>query len=144
MEEQTDLFKKLMFRLIKKAKAHFEQELKKARVNITPLQYAILVRLGKEGITLNELSQHLANKPPTLIPAITHLESEGFIKKDQDALDRRKVKIVITAAGKGVLKKVPLTNSSDLIKKGLGKLGADKTETLVALLGELVDSIDKK
>src|SRR4051812_3992275 len=109
MEQQTDIFKKLMFSLIKKAKAHFERELKKAGVEITPLQYAILVHTG-DSTTLQELSEKLDNKPPTLIPAIDQLEKDGYIKKEPDTEDRRKVNIEVTKKGKDTLKKMPAGN----------------------------------
>ncbi len=143
MQEQTETFKKLLCSLIKRAKAHMEQELERAGLHITPLQYAILAHMSKPGMTLGELSRELANKAPTLIPALEPLEREGYVQKRQDADDGRKIELTITPKGKGVLKKLPKSKSSELLHGGLKALGKEKTQTLLSLLQELTDHIEK-
>lgn len=142
MEQQTETLRKLIFCLLKKSHVHLGHELKKVNAGITPMQYAILIHLDKKEFTLNELSHHLANKPPTLIPAIDYLEQSGYIKREQDTEDRRKVNLIITAKGKEVLKKVPSGHLSDFLHKGIKKLGKERTETLISLLKELSDAVD--
>jgi DNA-binding MarR family transcriptional regulator len=72
---------------------------------------------------------------PTVTQHITSLESKGFIVREIDPNDRRKIRIILTAKGKDQMKEAKqsmLESFSGLIEH----LGVEKTEIFINLLNE--------
>jgi len=67
---------------------------------ISPHQATILSHLDRrEGVTLTELAQAMEVALPTMSLTVTRLETEGLVRRERDAADRRRTALRLTAAG---------------------------------------------
>lgn len=136
---------KFLFSLTKQIKADFEQELATAHAGVTGLQYGTLALLQKlsGAATLNELAQELLLKPPSLVPTIDSLEHDGYIHREQDSNDRRKIQLMLTDKGKKLLTDIPMPNGAKSLNLALEKIGPEKTQKILELLAELTEQFKK-
>ncbi|TRY25005.1 MarR family transcriptional regulator [Brevibacillus sp. LEMMJ03] len=70
--------------------------------DLTHLQFHILEELfhAQEGIAMTHLAQSISISKQQLTPLIKKLEEKEYVKKVQDANDRRFVKLMLTEKGK--------------------------------------------
>lgn len=69
--------------------------------NLTYVQYITLLSLWeKDGVTVNFLSQKLGLSNGTLTPLLKRLEKAGWITRNRDKADERRVLIHLTELGK--------------------------------------------
>lgn len=87
--------------------------------------------------TQRELSDFLSLDPSQVVPLVDELERRGAVKRQADPRDRRSRIIVITPAGRRLLRKaLALTEAAD--DRSLTGLTAEERATLQALLGKVV------
>ncbi|MFZ6011856.1 MAG: MarR family winged helix-turn-helix transcriptional regulator [Bacteroidota bacterium] len=69
-------------------------------VKLTANQGSILDHLDEhEPVTLQELALHLGVTPSTMSISIDRLEKLGYVRREKDKADSRKVKLYLTAQG---------------------------------------------
>jgi len=72
---------------------------------LTPTQLAVLGSLDRHGpMTLGELAAHEKVQPPSMTRTTAHLEERGLLTRVTEAVDRRQVRIAISAAGLALLR----------------------------------------
>lgn len=75
-------------------------------IGLTYPQYLVLVALWeKDGLLVNEIGKTLFLESNTLTPLIKKLEGLGYVKRERDDKDERKVKVSLTHEGKALQKK---------------------------------------
>lgn len=71
------------------------------KFNLTYVQYITLLSLWEnDGVTVNYLSQKLGLSNGTLTPLLKRLEKAGWITRNRDKADERRVLIHLTQLGK--------------------------------------------
>lgn len=129
--------------LIKLAKADMAHRFAEAHVDLTPLQYAVLLKLKDQSTTINELAKRFDVKAPSLVPVIDALEKDGLADRTADAQDRRKIQLSATKKGLELIKKIPIDDKHDILNSAFDKLDSVKQKQLLSLLKELTTNISK-
>jgi DNA-binding MarR family transcriptional regulator len=114
---------------------------------LTGPRLGILLRLyGEEekgnlnGINPTRISHFQQVKKNTITSLLRGLEEQGLIERTYDALDRRKVRIRITQAGKDLVRSTTPERLEFLNKLSAGLSDKEKND-LIVLLGKLQDSV---
>lgn len=95
--------------------------------------------LAGEGLnpTQRELSDFLSLDPSQVVPLVDDLERRGAVTRQADPRDRRSRIIVVTPAGRRLLRKaLALTEAAD--NRSLSALTAEERATLQTLLSKVV------
>ncbi|MGD0279636.1 MAG: MarR family transcriptional regulator [Smithella sp.] len=104
---------------------HFlHQKLRIDEVQLTPEQFFILLRLyEKDGQTQRELADKILNDHPNITRLIDKLEKSAYVRRKNDAKDRRNFLITLSAKGKALCEtRVPLIQQErKRLFKGLTK-----------------------
>ncbi|UAJ79750.1 MarR family transcriptional regulator [Leifsonia sp. ZF2019] len=101
---------------------------------------AFLVREGSG--TIGRLSEHERVKPPSMNRIVNHLEQAGYVARTADAEDGRKVVVVPTEAGRGLVAETRRRRDAWLHQRLRG-LTAEQRAVLVeaaAIMREVADS----
>lgn len=106
-------------------------------------QYIFLLALyKKDGISQEEISDHLKIDKATTAKAIKRLEGEDYIKRDINFKDKRAYKVFLTQKAldiKPVIKNI-LKNWSDILSEGLSE---DEKSTVLDLLSRMAKNAFK-
>ncbi len=71
---------------------------------VSPTQIAALATIERAGpLTLSELAEVEAVRPPTITAAVDRLEHDGLVHRERDSGDRRVTRVEATAAGRRLL-----------------------------------------
>lgn len=106
--------------------------------DITYLQYLVLLVLWeKSPLTVSAIGEKLLLDSGTLSPLLKKLESKGFITRQRDAADDRKVIITLTTAGKQLQSKAKAVPMSMVEELGI------KSAELKALKNQVDNIIDQ-
>lgn len=100
---------------------------------------AILVRDEDNSVSPSELSKALGVSAATLSRLLEGLESDGFVKRTQNQVDRRAHEIALTAKGIKIINKVMpeyLERVSQVFKKVSASQHQDLMEVLSAIVPE--------
>jgi len=118
------------------------------KFNIGSGQYVFLLALyKKDGISQEEISDHLKIDKATTAKAIRRLEKEGYIKRDINSEDRRAFKVFLTQKAFDIKPEIYsiLRNWSDALSGGFSE---DEKKLVLELLGRMAKNafefIDKK
>lgn len=104
-------------RQITRALDLYSQSLVK-KFGLTGPQLFIIKELSlNEHITPGMLAKYMSISQATITSMIDRLEAKGFVKRQRDAYDRRKVKIELLEPGKQILKLNPSLLQEDFIRK---------------------------
>jgi DNA-binding MarR family transcriptional regulator len=90
--------------------------------------------------TLGELATAELVQPPTVTRLVTSLEGAGLVARETDGVDRRVVRVRITAEGRRTLQRIRTLKNAFLTRR-LAALDPDEmalAETLTSLLEHLV------
>ena len=82
------------------------RRLRRARADhgVSPSKIAFLNQLQQDGaLTASDLAQRARIQPQSLTRMIAKLEDRGLISRTPDTIDRRQIRIAITAAGAALL-----------------------------------------
>jgi DNA-binding MarR family transcriptional regulator len=74
--------------------------------SVTPLlpqQYRLLVAIGRRSRTLGEIARIQGVTPATATTLVTTLESRGWVTREHDTDDRRRVVVSLTEGGEAIL-----------------------------------------
>ena len=103
---------------------------------------AELSRQGDGRVTASLLAKVMRQSMPAISQKVRLLEDAGYIRRQGDKTDRRIVYIELTEIGKDAAK----NNVRDFlgrVERALDKLGPEKTDGIIALMGELSDAIEE-
>jgi DNA-binding MarR family transcriptional regulator len=93
-DAQVEELRTALARLVRRLRAE------KADDQLGDTHNAVLTRLMKEGpFTLGELAEHSRVTPPSMNQTINSLADAGYVVREPDAVDRRKVLVRATPAG---------------------------------------------
>jgi len=112
-----------------------ELETRIAAEGVSIGQWYFLRALWEEdGLTQRELSRRVGMMEPTTVTAVNSMEAKGLVRRERDASDRRKMKIVLTPHGRGLKAKLlPCAKAvNELAAEGLSE---EEVATLRRLLG---------
>lgn len=143
MDQLLDLDNQLCFRLYsisRKMTEAYTPLLKK--FDLTYPQYVVMLALFKDPvIDFKELSEEVNLKTGTLTPLITNLVRTGYVKKEKNQDDLRKINIILTDKGrllKSSIREVPVSILDKL------KISYDLYQSLVSELDALDALLNKK
>jgi len=111
------------------------------KYNLTYPQYIILLVLFEQvSIDFKELSDVVDLKAGTLTPIVNRLVELGYVKKEKNPLDGRKLNVIITKNGK-----ILETKIVDVPKNLLKALDMSKYEytTLINQIDDLLEKLKK-
>ncbi len=91
------------------------------------------------GPSVGELAESLHTRPATVTGLVTRLERAGYAQRGDDEMDRRVVRVAITAKGRSALEEIR-SEGRAFMYRAFMVLGESKVATLADLLTELVDA----
>ncbi len=100
-------------------------------IEISGLQFGILHVLAQEPQTIRELSRKFLLDPSTLVPTIDALERKGYVARQRDPNDRRRVPVLLTESAH-------MMHDDDPLFQCLQALGPEKAEQLLMLMRDMV------
>jgi len=100
---------------------------------LLPQQYRLLGAVARRARTLGEIARIQGVTPATATTLVTTLESRGWVNREHDPDDRRRVVVTLTEGGSAILEK-----SQAVVEKAM----ADLLESLTPeQLGRLLDGL---
>ena len=95
--------------------------------------YFLRVLWEEDGLTQRELAQRVGMMEPTAVIALRGMETEGWIRRERSAQDKRKVHLFLTPTGRA-LREVLMPAAHSVNTLAARGLSADETRMLLALL----------
>lgn len=136
----------LLTRLLFKTTKQFERIMDKKMSEcggLTCTSWGVLmITYDTEGskILPSELSTIMRHPKPTITRVVDDLIERGFLDREHDSIDRRKIFITITEAGKQFI--IDNMHSHDQVLKDIWE-GCD-IENVINVLGKAIDNMEKK
>jgi DNA-binding MarR family transcriptional regulator len=90
-----------------------------AETPLLPQQYRLLEAIGRRARTLGEIARIQGVTPATATTLVTTLESRGWVNREHDPDDRRRVVVSLTEGGSAILaasQDIAETAMSDLLE----------------------------
>ena len=107
------------------------------RFDLTPTQYAALVKLRDEGeVSQNRLGRLIAIDPATIQGVIRRLEERRLIERAADEGDRRRTKLRVTSAGEALVD-AAIAFGAEVTRETLAPLAPAERARFLALLRQL-------
>lgn len=132
----------LIRRMQQIAVAVFHAEVEAAGIDITPVQYAALVRVaGNPGIDQVTLAGLIAYDRTTIAGVVDRLVQKGFLSRAVSAKDRRARVLHLTETGEGALKVLTpaVENAQKVMLRGLDEA---ETEEFMRLLRKAMEAVN--
>lgn len=137
--DKTD---QLMARLHRSLRRNYDRQLKS--FGLTPCQFEVLMTLWSEdGIVLGELRRRVSRDGPTITGVVDRMEKKMLVKRRRDGLDRRVIKVHLTAKGKE-LKEELLRTKKLIMEKITQNLSLREINSLVTLLGKMMHNMERE
>ena len=95
--------------------------------------YFLRVLWEEDGLTQRELAQRVGMMEPTAVIALRGMETEGWIRRERSAQDKRKVHLFLTPAGRA-LREALMPAAHGVNTLAARGLSVDETRMLLALL----------
>jgi DNA-binding MarR family transcriptional regulator len=112
------------------------------QLDLTYTQYIIIVALWEDdNQTVSGLGAKLFLESNTLTPILKKLASQGFVHRQRDTVDERKVMIRLTESGRSLREKALGMGLSDACGLTSEEFSATR-ESLVKLRGNLIKAIE--
>jgi DNA-binding MarR family transcriptional regulator len=112
-----------------------------ALAGLSPAQASALGTVNRlADPTLGELAAAEQVQPPTVTRLVTSMESAGLVTRETDGVDRRVVRVRITAEGRRNLQRIRTLKNAFLTRRldSLGPAERAQAEALTSLLEHLV------
>lgn len=90
-----------------------------------------------ENIYADDLQQYLYVSKPAISQMLKSLETKGYIQREINQVNRRKLTVTLTEQGHEALRSA-MERYETALAKIIDTFGADKTRQLIALLSEFV------
>lgn len=105
--------------------------------NLTPTQFAALMRLADDGpLSQNRLGRLAAMDPATVQGVARRLEERGLVTRVADETDRRRTVLSVTEEGRALADRL-VDSARAVSERTLSPLTPEERETLLRLLGKL-------
>ena len=105
--------------------------------------YFLRVLWEADGLTQRELSHRVGTMEPTTLTAMRSMERSGFIRRERNAEDGRKINIFLTDKGRD-LKPLLLPFAKQVVDDAAANFTADERRQFLGLLGAVQKSIVAK
>lgn len=116
----------------RKLRAVFDAEVKEKGLTL-PRTRGLFAVSRRDGLNQRELAEELELETPTVVRLLDAMESQGFIERRSDNIDRRTKQIHLTEFGKGVADDIENV-ASTLRQKLLGEVDAADIETTLKVI----------
>jgi DNA-binding MarR family transcriptional regulator len=125
----------LLRRAYQRASAYLAARIR--RHDLTPVQFATLVRLWEQGaLSQNQLGRLVAMPPANIHSLVRRLEARGLVARAADDNDKRLLNVSLTDEGRTLVEQlIPLDMEST--EDALSALDPGERETLYRLLRKL-------
>jgi DNA-binding MarR family transcriptional regulator len=105
------------------------------------VEMLVLEKISEDGSAATEIQNDLTISKPAVSQILSALEQRGFIRRQTDPQDRRKISVTLTEAGKRI--KIEKSKHVDHITGIIiERFGEENTKELVSMLNLLADIID--
>lgn len=113
------------------------------KYGLLPSGWKAMAAIGRYGpVSAKEVCAHITVAPDKVTRAVDRLVERGYVKREQDAADRRRVALTLTAAGRKVYEDIEfLTRAVEL--ELLGALSPEERKSLARILAKLEDEAGK-
>lgn len=119
-----------------------EQRLQEEGVELSWLQQGVMRVLHGEGaLTISELSRRFMCDPSTLVPSIDGLERKGFVQRERDLHDRRRVPVSLTGAGNALIARIEMIRDDDPFLNSLRAMGVESASQMLQLMRQMVRNL---
>ena len=137
--DKTD---QLMARIHRSLRRNYDRQLK--TFGLTPCQFEVLMTLWSEdGIVLGELRKRVSRDGPTITGVVDRMEKKMLVQRKRDELDRRVVKVHLTAKGKNLKEELSRTKKQ-VMEKITENLSLREINSLVTLLGKMMRNMERE
>jgi len=140
LEEELSLN---LLRTADRMTGYFEAAMKAG--GLTPTQYNVLRILrgvSPQGVACQEIARMMITRDADLTRLLDRLETRNLLRRERQTDDRRVIHILITPAGLELLKDLD-PRVEKMNKTLLGYFGPERLSTLIELLEQIRDQIDK-
>lgn len=136
MKEATDLLQEFYPKIYLACHTRHVQDPVR-NVKLTSNQASILDHLDEEeGLTLQELSLHMGVTPSTMSITINRLVNLGYVQRDKDQLDSRRIKLILTQPGLKIKKSKSVLDDAR-VRSMLERLNEEEQKAALKGLGLL-------
>lgn len=97
---------------------------------VTAQQFRVLQLIGREPVTVGDLSVKSNAKAPAMTRLLRRLEAKGWVAKSQDPGDRRVVWLELTEEGRAMMEKLA-RNREDVIEEMFAKLSTKDQQRII-------------
>jgi DNA-binding MarR family transcriptional regulator len=114
------------------------------RWDLSPSQFNVLnlLRLTPDGMSQSDLSRELITHRSNVTGLVDRLEKRGLVERKEVAGDRRAYRVVLTAAGVGVMREI-LPRYYEAAARVWENLPAQRAAELIADLGEAARNAER-
>ena len=89
-------------------------------------------------VRISEIQTHHHFTKPAVSQMLNALEKKGYVEREIDSTDRRKISVKLTPDGKAMLKKT-IAHADDSLDQVITRFGEENTHELIRLLSLLAD-----
>lgn len=141
-DERLELSGFILERTARKVKQAFQRLLKEISAGITADQWVVLDTLQKgDGLSQVEIAQMIYKDPPTLTRIIDLLCSKGLVRREEHAVDRRRMQIFLTDAGRELFTELlPVVRS--FREQGWNTLSVEELRQLKQILDRVFSNFE--
>ena len=110
-----------------------------SQFGVTDAQFNLLVILkdsGGEGLSQQELSQHLIVTKSNVVGLVDRLERAGYLKREANSTDRRRNRIVLTPEGRELVGRVEKIYLEE-VDRMMNVLSVAQKEALISVMDQL-------
>ena len=115
------------------------------KLNLTYPQYLVMVLLWeRDGQTVGELGEKLSLESNTLTPLLKRIETLGYIKRNRDPADERRVHLRLTDSGRTLRAKALHIPRCILAASGLDAGTAKQLMTGIGALRRMLENYNRE
>ncbi|AZN70491.1 MarR family transcriptional regulator [Georhizobium profundi] len=105
--------------------------------------YFLRVLWEEDGLTQRELSQRVGTMEPTTLTALRSMERSGFIRRERNADDGRKINVFLTEEGRALQEKL-LPLAREVVEDAASTLTRSDKEAMLELLAKVQLNLSAK
>jgi DNA-binding MarR family transcriptional regulator len=113
-------------------------------LNLTGAQLFVINVIGEAGgpLSVNEVAQRTGTDQSTVSVVTNRLVERGLLKRQRSRIDSRRVELSLTASGRALQKKAPVTIAQQRMTAALFELSSRDAAELLRLLEKIVSSMN--
>lgn len=97
---------------------------------VTAQQFRVLQLIGRESVTVGDLSTRSNAKAPAMTRLLRRLEAKGWVSKSQDPGDRRVIWLELTDEGRAVMEELA-RNREKVIEEMFARLSPEEQRQII-------------